>query len=181
MWLRQIGPYTVNLSAGGAKDGLSSTSKPESLDQEADHVIEEARMILPGIQALFGFQLIAVFSPRFATALAPSEQWLHLAAISSVVVAIALIMTPAAYHRQAEPGSISRYFLELASRLLTWALLPLLLGIALDLFLISQVITKNVAVSLAVALTAFGIFLGLWYIFPQMKIKRRTARLVRRD
>jgi len=172
--------YTVNLSAGGAKYGSSSTSKPESLDQEADHIIEEARMILPGIQALFGFQLIAVFSPRFATALTPPEQCLHLAAITSVVIAIALIMTPAAYHRQAEPDTISRYFLELASRLLTLALLPLLLGIALDLFLISQVIVKNVAVSLAVALAAFGTFVGLWYMFPRIKIKRRSARLARR-
>jgi Family of unknown function (DUF6328) len=169
----------MNLPAGGAPDGLNSTSKPESLDQEADHIIEEARMILPGIQALFGFQLIAVFSPRFATALTPSEQCVHLAAISSVVVAIALIMTPAAYHRQAEPDTISRYFVELASGLLTLALLPLLLGIALDLFLISQVIVKNVAVSLAVALAAFGILLGLWYIFPRVRIKQRSARLAR--
>ncbi|TLG71825.1 hypothetical protein [Methylocystis sp. B8] len=31
--------------------------------------IEEARMVLPGIQALFGFQLIAVFNNRFLAGL----------------------------------------------------------------------------------------------------------------
>jgi len=44
--------------------------KVETLDDEADRVISEARMVLPGMQALFGFQLIAVFSERFADALA---------------------------------------------------------------------------------------------------------------
>ena len=111
--------------------GLAEPSKSESLDQEADRVIEEARMVLPGIQALFGFQLIAVFSPRFETDLLSSQRYLHLSAIMCVVVAIALIMAPAAYHRQAERGLISRYFKELASRLLTLAL-PLLLGIVLN-------------------------------------------------
>jgi len=49
------------------------------LEREANRVIEEARMVLPGIQALFGFQLVAVFNNRFETALSPSEQTLHLA------------------------------------------------------------------------------------------------------
>ena len=72
-----------------------------SLSQAAEYLLEEARMVLPGLQALFGFQLIAVFSTRFADDLTPAEQRLHLLAILLVVVAIALIMTPAAYHRQA--------------------------------------------------------------------------------
>jgi hypothetical protein len=38
---------------------------PEDLERAATHVLEEARMVLPGIQALLGFQLIAVFSSRF--------------------------------------------------------------------------------------------------------------------
>lgn len=32
------------------------------LSQAAQHLLEECRMVLPGIQALFGFQLIAVFN-----------------------------------------------------------------------------------------------------------------------
>ena len=35
-------------------------------------------MVLPGIQALFGFQLMAVFSPGFWERLDSSEQRLHL-------------------------------------------------------------------------------------------------------
>lgn len=32
----------------------------ESLKKAVTHTLEEARMILPGVQALFGFQLIAI-------------------------------------------------------------------------------------------------------------------------
>ena len=43
-----------------------------SLDTAASHLIEECRMVIPGIQALFGFQLIAVFNDGFDHKLAPS-------------------------------------------------------------------------------------------------------------
>ena len=80
------------------------SGKPdEQTEKMAQEAIEEARMVLPGIQALFGFQLIAVFNERFKQ-LPDDEQRLHFAAIILIAVAIAVIMTPAAYHRQVEPG-----------------------------------------------------------------------------
>src|ERR1700754_2643659 len=91
-----------------------------SLEKAASHLLEECRMVLPGIQALFGFQLVAVFSNGFA-ALSASEQRLPLAAILCVVLSVALVMAPAALHRRREPRSVSRRFIELSSRLLMWS------------------------------------------------------------
>jgi hypothetical protein len=51
--------------------------KKESLEEEVDHVVEEARMVLPGIQALLGFQLVAVFNQRFAERLPFGALLLH--------------------------------------------------------------------------------------------------------
>jgi hypothetical protein len=152
---------------------MSEEIKSESLEQEANHVLEEARMVLPGIQALFGFQLIAVFNERFATALTSYQQKLHLMAILFVVLAVAFIMTPAAYHRQAERGQVSRRFIDLASNLLTRAMVPLLLGIVLDVFLVSHLIVEDVLTSLAIAVVTFAIFLGLWFIYPRSRARRR--------
>jgi len=73
-----------------------SAERPASLEEETKTTIEEARMVLPGIQALFGFQLIAVFNTRFHD-FGSLEQILHLVALLLVAFAIALIMTPAAY------------------------------------------------------------------------------------
>jgi len=142
--------------------------KPHDLEQEATHVLEEARMVLPGIQALLGFQLIAVFSAGFDVDLTPGEQRLHLAAIVLVALSVLLIMAPAAYHRQAERGRVSRHFVELASRLLTFAMAPLMLGIAAEIFLVARVILQDTAISLAIAAALLAAFVGLWFVFPYM-------------
>src|SRR5258705_1993059 len=101
----------------------SNDIESESLKDEIRNLIEEARMVLPGIQALFGFQLIAVFNERFRT-MDSAWQITHLAAILMLAVAIVLIMMPAAYHRIAERGAISRRFAELASSMIASAMLP---------------------------------------------------------
>ena len=59
------------------------------LPEAITHLLEECRMVLPGIQALFGFQLIAVFNSTFVEKLTSSERYFHLAAISLVATAVA--------------------------------------------------------------------------------------------
>src|SRR3977135_1884752 len=65
------------------------TREDLSLSEAAEHLLEECRMVLPGIQALFGFQLIVVFNPAFGQRLTTGEQRLHLLAIALLAVAIA--------------------------------------------------------------------------------------------
>ena len=86
---------------------------------------------------MFGFQLIAIFNSRF-NELKSEEKILHLGALVMLAVAIALIMTPAAYHRIAERGIVSRRFVVIASRLLEMAMLPLMLGLSADLFVVAR-------------------------------------------
>ena len=90
----------------------------ETLEEEATHATDEARMVLPGVQAVLGFQLVAVFNQRFEL-FSPAEQVLHLGAFLLVALAMGLMMTPAAYHRQAERGVVTRRFVDLTSALLT--------------------------------------------------------------
>lgn len=52
--------------------------KREELSKSLTHVLEECRMVLPGIQALFGFQLIAVFNNDFHEVLHLPGRILHL-------------------------------------------------------------------------------------------------------
>ena len=69
------------------------------IKQCVEFILEECRMVLPGIQALFGFQLIAVFNQSFSE-ISSLDKSIHLAAILCTVGAIACLMGPAAYHRQ---------------------------------------------------------------------------------
>jgi hypothetical protein len=103
---------------GRNMDDRYSRQRPGKLDDQTDksgrEAIEEARIVLPGIQALFGFQLIAVFNQRFKE-LTEDERLIHFSATLLVTIAIALIMTPAAYHRLAEQSTISKFFVWLTS------------------------------------------------------------------
>lgn len=149
-----------------------SLEEQESLAEVASHLLEECRMVLPGIQALFGFQLIAVFNGTFWE-LPSADRMIHLFAITLVTVAIALVMTPAAYHRQVHQNCISRRFIAISSRLLLFSMFPLMLGICLDFHVISTMILGNRAGSLAITAILAVIFIGLWIVFPRLA---RAAR-----
>ena len=136
-----------------------------SLPRTVSYLLEECRIVLPGIQVLFGFQLATVFTNRFATALGAGEQRLHLLAIGLVAIAIALIMTPAAYHRQAEPQHASERFIRVSTRLLLASMPPLAVAICLDFYLVARLVLGDGWVGwLAAGL--FLVFVALWFALP---------------
>jgi hypothetical protein len=127
--------------------------------------LEEARMVLPGIQALFGFQLIAAFNNRFLE-LSASEQRIHFGALVLVAVSIAIIMTPAAYHRIVERGCISFFFVRMASSMIAVAMFPLMIALCLEVYLLGSIILQQRTLSLGVAIGLFLLFAGMWFVFP---------------
>src|SRR3954467_5959317 len=99
--------------------------EPIKLDAAASHLLEECRMVLPGIQALFGFQLIAVFNDGFGEKLTSAQQQLHLLALVRVAVSAGLVRAPAAVHRQSQQRAVSERFIWLSSWLLLLSMFPL--------------------------------------------------------
>jgi small-conductance mechanosensitive channel len=140
--------------------------EPVSLDSAARHLLEECRMVLPGIQALFGFQLIAVFNEGFAKKLSVGEQQLHLAAIVLVAVAVALLMAPAAIHRQTQQREVSERFIWLSSRLLLASMFPLAVALCIDIYLISRIILERTPLSAAIAAMLLLVIFALWMVLP---------------
>jgi hypothetical protein len=147
-----------------------------SLKDSIQFTLDEARMILPGIQALFGFQLIAIFNERFDRDLEVLQKGVHLLALLLVAVACALVMAPAAYHRQAEQGSISRSMLAIASRFIGFGLVPLMLGVSLDVYVVSFLVTGSSAWAAVIGLGCFAVFAGLWFAFPRWQKDKGRRR-----
>jgi uncharacterized protein DUF6328 len=144
------------------------------LADAATYLLDEARTVLPGIQALFGFQLVAVFNSAFADQLSIHEQRLHLGATALVALSVALVMSPAAYHRQSGPREVSETFVRISRRLLLLSMGPLAVGICLDFYLISRVVLNNVVASLLAAVL-FVIYIGLWFVLPRIRTLRRRS------
>ena len=155
------------------RDDPASGDAEESLKDALSQTLDEARMVLPGVQALFGFQLIAVFSDGFAQRLSDLEQDLHLVAIVLVTIAIALLMTPAAYHRQVDRRRATAEFLALASRLISGAMLPLAAGLALDIRIVARLVTGEPLLATAIGVVVFALFVVLWFVFPQWRAARK--------
>jgi hypothetical protein len=158
----------------GQHEGKEQTEELP-LSKAAEFLLNECRMVLPGIQALFGFQLIAVFNPGFSKMLEPYERQLHLLAIVLVVVAIALIMTPAAYHRQTTPQEVTQAFIRLSTRLVLWSMLPLCAGICIDAYLVTRIILDDVLVPLLLTMALFLVFVTLWFLLPRVTALKRCT------
>src|SRR6476620_2244399 len=138
-----------------------------SLNEAATHVLEECRTVVPGMQALFGFQLIAVFSTAFKGELSPAERVLHLVALVLVTIALVLVMAPTAVHRQTEPESVSRRFITISSRLLMASMIPLAIGICLDVYIVARVIVDSREVAGIVAASLLAVFIVFWLLLPR--------------
>jgi len=159
----------VHFGATAEQQGKACTDEAvgASSFKTISHLLEECRMVLPGIQALFGFQLIAVFNQPFWDRLDPSHRSLHFIAMFLVVISMALVMTPAAYHRQVKAKKMTQHFIALSSRLLLWSMFPLMMAICVDVYLIATMIFQNRIWSLLVAMSLLALFFMLWILLPR--------------
>ena len=122
-------------------------------------------VVLPGVQAVLGFQLVAVFDQRFQE-FSPAEQLVRLVAFLPVALAMGLMVTLAVYHRQVERGRVSRRFVNLSSTLLAFAMLPLIAGVCLDTYLIARLILDGKPAASVIAAGTATMLAGLWYGVP---------------
>ncbi len=137
----------------------------QSLEEASTQVGGEARMLLPGVQTILGFQLMAVFNQRFEH-FSTGEQVLHFAAFLLVALTMGLMLAPAAYHRSVERRIVSARFVEMSSRLLSWSMVPFTIGISLDTYLIGKLILKDMVPALVAGLGMFAVLTGLWFLLP---------------
>jgi hypothetical protein len=143
-----------------------------TLEDEARNILEECRVMVPGILALVGFQVIAFFNTGFYDHLDADVRVCHLAATGLMLVSVFLLLTPASYHRLAEPGVVSNRFVESATRLLCWAMAFLRLGLAAESFVVTRSLGVDPASSAGVAAFFFLLSWGLWSVYPRVSVLR---------
>jgi hypothetical protein len=128
-------------------------------------LLTEARVIIPGGQALLGFQLVATLTNAFS-ALPPAVQNIHVAALCAVALSVVLLMTPAAVHRIAYGGEDSPKFFRIGSRIVVAASIPLAAGTAADIYVVFMKVVERESIALTAAVVAALMMLGLWFVLP---------------
>lgn len=140
-------------------------SNATPLATKVEQVLTEARVIIPGAQALFGFQFIAMLTMGFDE-LPASSKIVHAIALGLVAMNVILLMTPAALHRLSFDGADSESFLRAASAFVTIAPLFLAAGVAAESYVVLGKITESKLAAVAYAATSFAVLIGLWYALP---------------
>jgi hypothetical protein len=144
------------------------------LHQKIDQMLTEARVILPGAQALLGFQLAIVLTQSFEK-LPEGVKSIHGAALLLVALSIVLLMAPAAYHRIVYAGEDSEGFLRTGGRLVTVSTVPLALGLAADVHVVCTRIFRSDLAAGVAGLAVLALLVGLWHVLPWALRWRKPA------
>jgi hypothetical protein len=134
-------------------------------------LLTEARVVLPGAQALFGFQLAIVLTRAFEQ-LPKASIAVHAASLFLVALAVMMLMAPAPYHRIVYAGEDTEDMYRVASAFVTAATLPLGLGLAGDIYVVIAKISGSVVAGAVTGGLAFVLLTGLWYLYPIIVARR---------
>lgn len=159
------------------EDSMSEASTP--LADKIKFVLTEARVILPGAQALLGFQFAAMLTDSFDR-LAPAAKYVHLSSLAMVALATILLMAPAAFHRIVERGEDTERLHAFASAMVLGALGLLAPGIAGEVVVVVQKTFADIhGAWLAGGITLLA-FYGVWfgYTFWCRKRSQQKHRLL---
>jgi hypothetical protein len=135
------------------------------IEARIEHMLTEARVILPGAQALLGFQLVICFTESF-DGLPASSKLVHMGSLALVALAVICLVAPAAFHRIVYEGEDTEELHAIGSRFLLAASAALALGIANEIYVVITKITQSSTVGLTMALACLGLLVGLWHLLP---------------
>jgi Family of unknown function (DUF6328) len=147
----------------GRRDEVKREEEEEmKLEDKIVQVLTEARVVLPGAQALFGFQLAMTLMDAYEQ-LPESSKDMHLASICAIALAIVFLMAPPAYHRIVERGEDTERFHRFASWMVMAAMIALPLGFAGDLWVVVRKQTGSVRAANLWAAATLVVFYGVWF------------------
>ena len=142
-----------------------SAVEKTDLVTKIEQMLTEARVILPGAQAMLGFQFIVMLTPAFEK-LDDTSKLMHIAALICGLGTVILLMAPAAIHRIAFAGDAAERMLKIGSVLVSVALLPLSLSISADIYVAIGYIAESPALGTVAAIGVLITQLLVWYAWP---------------
>src|ERR1044071_4598411 len=149
----------------GSKVGLNDKIKT---------AMDESRMMMLGTQILLGFQFRGVFEKGFES-LPSSTQYLKLGSLGILLIAVALIMWPGAYHRIVWEGNDSIDVHNFTTKVMDLGLLPFMLSLAIEFYAMTGKILGlrgGIIVGLVSGLAALFFWYGLGFISRRKKWDR---------
>jgi len=141
-------------------------SKKERLNRELMELLQELRVVIPGVQVLLAFLLTAPFQQRFA-GLPGSMRNAFFASIACATLATAFLIAPSAHHRLRWRAGEKERLVRVGNQMAIVGTVFLAAAIVLALYVVSDVLfTTDLAVMTGIA--ALIVFGALWYVVPMV-------------
>jgi amino acid transporter len=134
------------------------------LDRELIELLNELRVVLPGVQALFAFLLIVPFSNRFE-AVTDAERVLYLVALVSSALACVVFITVPSFHRMRFRRRDKEQLIRIGNVATIVGLTLLAVSMVVAVYLITEILF-GYGVGLAVAGSMGLAIVVLWWVVP---------------
>jgi Family of unknown function (DUF6328) len=154
--------YRSAVSAG--TEGRSDESREEQRDRELIELLNELRVVLPGVQVLFAFLLTIPFTDRFES-LTPLQRDVYFATLCAAIASTAFLMAPTAYHRLRWRRYDKERMLQIANRTAIVGLTTLALSMCGAAYLIADLLFGTLGAIVTVVATA-SLLGALWFMLP---------------
>jgi hypothetical protein len=131
------------------------------LDRELIELLNELRVVMPGVQVLFGFLLTVPFQQRFQT-IDDFQRIVYVVTLLLTAAAAAVLMAPSAFHRLTFRRGQKPYLIKLGTRQTIAGMALLALAMNGVILLLTDLMFHTTTVVVIVAATS-ALFAWLWF------------------
>ena len=162
---RAMAGTSLNLAAAGYGRSMSDRrSSSQELDQEWIELLNEIRILLPGVQVLFAFLLTAPFAAGFENVTRFQRDVYALALMGALASTVCLV-APTTHHRIRWRKRDKEFMLHVANRSVIAGSAFLALSMSAAIFLVGDYLFDRWVATVATigVATAFAVF---WFALP---------------
>ncbi len=150
---------TEGVTKPGAREDARARSARELIE-----LLQELRVVLPGVQVLFAFLLTVPFAEGFKD-VGPFHQKIFFGTLVCTALSAGLLIAPSAHHRVLWRRHARERRLRTANRLTIAGMVLLVPAMVGVVFVVTDLMFNSILASLTTAaLTAF--FVYVWFVLP---------------
>lgn len=153
---------------------MNDKHSDKDLNRELIELLNELRVVLPGVQVLFAFLLVVPFSNGWDK-VTEVQRYVYFVAFLCAAMASAFLIAPSVYHRLRWREGDKEHMLVTANRLAIWGAVFLAAGITATVFLITDVLFDN-SWAAAVAAAIGAMLAWLWFGLALLREARERGR-----
>jgi len=155
---------TVLPASTEAPDGHETESADDRQNRQLVELLNELRVVLPGVQMLFGFLLAVPFTQRFGT-ISELQSNVYYATFLAATGASVFLIAPASFHRIVWRHGRKRQLLHISNKLAIIGTAFLAVAIAGSVGLVTSLLFGNTWAAAAAGLAA-GLIAAVWFVLP---------------